>query len=62
MKITPDGTKFLVTESRNEGSKHSKAFVWSCEDPVAASEHLIKEWVQTFIVLFDSVIDTHYSA
>ena len=27
----------------------SKAFVWSCEDPVSASEHLIKEYVQTFI-------------
>ncbi|XP_063692816.1 POC1 centriolar protein homolog A-like [Bolinopsis microptera] len=44
LKITPDGSKFLVTECRNMTNDHlSKAFVWNCSDPSSATEHLIKE-------------------
>ena len=56
IKITPDGTKFLITECRNSGMEDSKAFVWSCEDPVSASEHLIKEYVQTALIFVCTVI------
>ena len=43
LKVTPDGTKFLVTECRNYESEESKAFVWNCADPTTATEHLIKQ-------------------
>ncbi|KAL5272247.1 hypothetical protein ACHWQZ_G000461 [Mnemiopsis leidyi] len=43
IKITPDGSKFLLTECRNCGMEDSKAFVWSCNEPLSAAEHLIKD-------------------